>query len=225
MLSLCVLFLAVELEDVLQLMLAKTLYLESLLNHHLSLVHLLLHLAVLLGLEGFVSLSLLCQHLALMELHVFLDATVSIAFDSSKTQTRGMGAFDSFCILHKRRRVFSLFVISALWRMLLLFDLGLLHIRVTLCQLSFVLPYQFADITQNGYDSFQVLLKSLVLVLVQCCNLHTAEAKQRLDTVIDITILQADHLPQEILNLQRFEFRSRLVSLQLSLVTDRLSPL
>lgn len=225
MLSLCVLFLAVEIEDVLQLMLAETLYLESLLNHHLSLVHLLLYLTVLLGLQGFVSLSLLCQDLALVEFHVFLDATVSVAFDSSKTKAHGMRAFDSFCIFHKRRRVFCLFVISALWRMLLLFDLGLLHIRVTLCQLSFVLPYQLADITQNGYYSFQVLLKSLVLVLVQCCNLHTAEAKQRLNTVINITILQADYLPQEVLNFQRFEFRSCLVSLQLSLVTDRLSPL
>lgn len=50
MLRLCVLFLAVELEEVLQLLLAEALYLESLLDHHLPLVHLLLRLAVLLRL-------------------------------------------------------------------------------------------------------------------------------------------------------------------------------
>ena len=90
MLSLRVLFLAVELEEVLQFMLAETLDLESLLDHHLPLVHLLLHLAVLLGLQGFVSLPLLGQDLALVQLHVFLNATVSIAFDPGETQTHRM---------------------------------------------------------------------------------------------------------------------------------------
>lgn len=203
MLSLCVLFLTVELEDVLQLMLAETLYLESLLDHHLSLVHLLLYLPVLLGLYRFVPLPLLGQDLALVQLHVLLNAAVRIAFHACEAEAHWMRAFDSLCILHKGGRIFGLLVISAFRRMLLLllFDFGLLHVRIALCKFGFVLPYQLTSIAQNGYYPLQILLKSLVLVLIESCYLHAAEAKKRLDAAIDITILQTDYLPQKVLNL------------------------
>lgn len=147
-----------------------------------------------------------------MQLHVFLDAAVSIALDSCEAQTHRMRALDSLCVLHKGGGVVSLLVVSALRRGLLLFDLGLLHIRVALGQFRLVLPHQLACITQKANDPLQVLLKAFVLVLVQGCDLHAAEAKQRLDAAIDVTVLEADHSPQEILNFQRFEFRSGLLS-------------
>lgn len=103
-------------------------------------------------------------------------------------------------------------VISAFRRMLLLFDLGLFHIRIALCKLRLVLPYQLANITQDGYDLLQVLLKSFVLVLVQCCDLHAAKAKQRFNASIDINVLQRDYLPQKVLNLKSLELRSSLIA-------------
>lgn len=142
-----VLFLAVELKQILQLLLRHVLDLETHLHNHLLLVDLLQDLAILLHLRLLVPPRLLHCHLRLVELHVFLYAHVRVVLNTCQAQTHWMGTLHPLRTLQERRVVVSL-VLAALRRWRMTFQLRLLQSLIAVGKLQLILTNQLTHIAQ-----------------------------------------------------------------------------